>query len=657
MYFNVFVGVAAYLVLGCSKLLSNLYAKMAARETTVDPSANCKKCHNHYDDPRMLPCLHSFCKSCVGQLVIQTGSKKTVRCPTCYSTTPLPLKGVDAFPRNVRLSYEAAITKYEAQIKSKTPPSCDECRREPPLETVSFCCTRRSFLCKECHAQHILSRKAWLYHQIVVLEEARKKDVRKELKNFMVLDNIKCGVHEENELKFRCITCNTLVCLECTVAHHQGHKFEEVNTFLTRQKQSVFAKNVTERLMKNVDQLEESIKNGKSMHEKILTSKKSVNEAIGTAFDELVNTLLKRKEELLAKSSEISTAKETSLTLQLEELTSLKDQMVACTAVVAEVQESYNDTELLSVVTTLQTRVQELTQRFDNTSLELREDDVLLLALDVDPLRDGITELGSVAKTQPTRPRDYSSIVNPVMIIPTTTPDSIAIHHSGDIFVTNFQDHKIEVFDEKGNKKPAIGTQGNANGQFKHPTGVAITGDVIFVTESTGCRVQKLTTGGEYLSQFGSSGSLSGPQFSNPWGCSVSSNGILCVADQNNKRVLAFNSDGSLSHIVSCSKNPKSVAIDSNGNIFVGSDGVEVFDQAGNFIQKFGKGTLSKPDGIAVDQHGYCIVGEKRNVHIFDPQDKLIHTIRHKADVTGVALDHKEFVYVSEYNGNKIFKY
>ena len=56
--------------------------------------------------------------------------------------------------------------------------------------------------------------------------------------------------------------------------------------------------------------------------------------------------------------------------------------MVACTAVVAEVQESYNDTELLSVVTTLQTRVQELTQKFGETPLELRENGKISLAID-----------------------------------------------------------------------------------------------------------------------------------------------------------------------------------------------------------------------------------------------------------------------------------
>ena len=630
---------------------------MAARETTDDPSTNCKKCHNHYDDPRMLPCLHSFCKSCVGQLVIQIGSKKTVRCPTCYSTAPLPLKGVDVFPRNVRLNYEAAITKYEAQIKSKTPPSCDECRREPPLETVSFCCTCRSFLCKECHTQHTLSRKTWVYHKIIILKQP--SDTQSTLKQNIPQPSIACSSqHPEKNVEFFCTDCSVLVCVQCALIQHRGHEFEELNKL--SQKKRIKIKESVQTMPDSNTKLEETLANGMNTKKELKVSKEAVDDQIRKAFKEMREELNRKEKALLAKSSEISTAKETSLTLQLEELTSLKDQMVACTAVVAEVQESYNDTELLSVVTTLQTRVQELTQKFGETPLELRENGKISLAIDTTALRCNISKLGTVQKHQP---RDYKTLNEPVMAISSNTPCHIAVHNNGDIFVTDNSCHLVHVYDKVGAKKAIYGSHGTGNGQFTNPLGIAVVGDVIFVSEFRGKRVQKLTTGGQFLSMFGTSGSHDG-QFEGPQGCVVSSDGKVYIADEQKSYVQVFNPDGTFSHTIGEGqlKSPRAVAIDNTGNIHVASlhlKHIKIYTPTGELIRKYGSEQLNAPSGVAVDDNDYCLVGDwyGKSLCIFDPQGKLVHSIKFPGSVCGVTLDKDGFVYVVEYGSNKVHKY
>ena len=642
-------------VLGCSKLHSNLYTNMAARETTVDPSTKCKKCHNHYDDPRMLPCLHSFCKSCVGQLVIQNGSKKTVRCPTCYSTSPLPLKGVDVFPRNVRLSYEATITKYEAQIKSKTPPSCDECRREPPLETVSFCCTCCSFLCKKCHTQHTLSQKLTKSHIVFPLKETREQDVGELLKQRIPQPLITCSQHPEKNIELFCIDCSVPVCVQCALIQHRGHEFEELNK-LSQMKRVEIKKSV-QTMPDSITKLEETLAKGMSTKQELKVSKEAVDNQIRKAFKEMREELNRKEKALLAKSSEISTAKETSLTIQLEELTSLKDQMVACTAVVAIVQESYNDQELLSVVTTLQTRVQELTQRFDKTSLKLREDGKILLAIDITTLGCEISKLRTVQKP----PRDYKTLKKPVMSISSNAQSlrHVAVHDNGDIFATDHSSHCIHVYDKNGAKKAIYGSQGNGNGQFNGPMGIAVVGDVMFVCEFHGKRVQKLTTGGQFLSEFGTSGQLQGP-----CGCAVSSDGKVYIAEKNKHCVQVFNPDGKFSHTIGQGelKRPTAVAIDSNGNIHVASfslKSIKTYTPTGELIREYGSEQLDAPSGVAVDDNGYRLVGdwEGSSLCIFDPQGKLIHSIKFPGSVCGVTLDKDGFVYVAERGSNKVHKF
>ena len=624
---------------------------MAARETTDDSSTNCKKCHNHYDDPRMLPCLHSFCKSCVGQLVIQTGSKKTVRCPTCYSTSPLPLKGVDVFPRNVRLSYEATITKYEAQIKSKSPPSCDECRRDPPLETVSFCCTCRSFLCKECHTQHTLSRKTWVYHKIIILKQP--SDTQSTLKQNMPQPLFTCSQHPEKNIEFFCTDCSVLVCVQCALIQHRCHEFEELNKL--SQKKRVEIKKSVQTMPDSITKLEETLAKGISTKKELKVSKEAVDDQIRKAFKEMREELNRKEKALLAKSSEISTAKETSLTIQLEELTSLKDQMVACTAVVAVVQESYNDQELLSVVTTLQTRVQELTQRFDETPLKLREDGKILLAIDIITLGCEISKLGTVQKP----PRDYKTLKEPVMSISSNALRHVAVHDNGDIFATDFTSHCVHVYDKNGTNKATYGSQGEGNGQFNGPMGIAVVGDVMFVSEYNGKRVQKLTTGGQFLFEFGTSGQLQGPH-----GCAVSSDGKVYIAEQEKHCVQVFNPDGKFSHTIGQGelKKPRAVAIDSNGNIYATSldlKSIKIYTPTGELIREYGSEQLNGPSGLAVDDNGYCLVGDwcSKSLCIFDPQGKLVHSIKFPGYVCGVTLDKDGFVYVAESGSNKVHKF
>src|SRR5947209_9395470 len=87
------------------------------------------------------------------------------------------------------------------------------------------------------------------------------------------------------------------------------------------------------------------------------------------------------------------------------------------------------------------------------------------------------------------------------------------------------------------------GTAGSAAGQLSVPFGVAVdsSGDV-FVADTANNRVQTFDATGAYVSQFGSgviAGSGEG-QFSGPSGVAVDSSGDVYVADRGNDRVEKF---------------------------------------------------------------------------------------------------------------------
>ena len=630
---------------------------MASNVTQESPSTTCKKCSKPYTDPRILPCLHSFCKNCIKLLVIQSGSK--IRCATCKTTSPIPKKGVEAIPQNVRLGYEAEVAMYEMKIKKDTPSECGECSRVPQQPIVAFCCTCRRFLCKPCHEYHLVSRYLALNHQVLKLEEARKGE---ELKQHIPPPAVHCQEHTDTDVKFYCTSCKTLVCIQCTVIQHAGHKFEEIKNYAQKQKDNL--NHSAQSMPDAITKLNKAIVNGKAMAEKVGKRKVAVNDTIQSAFQELRKALDEREKALLAQCSEIATSKLTSLQLQMEEMASLRAEIISCCAAISEAQKSHTDAQLLSVVMVLQTRLQELIKKFTTMIPQLREDDTIATVVQTTTLVSEISAFGSVKKHQP---RDYKSLSKPIMTTSEVIePYYVAVHDSGDIFVTSRDTHSICVFDKYGRKKATIGSKGSGDGQFNSPVGIAIGGDVMYVSESRGNRIQKLTVTGEFLMKFGTRGSGNG-HLSNPSGICLSSNGNVYVTDISNGRVQVFNPDGTFSSIIKGQgegvlQDPHAVAFDLSENLHVADSSskcVKVFTADGKYVCQYGSGILQNPVGIAVDQDGYCTVGDYNGncLSIFGPQGNLVHSVPN-LPVWGVTLDKQGFVYVANCaNGPCVFKF
>jgi sugar lactone lactonase YvrE len=140
------------------------------------------------------------------------------------------------------------------------------------------------------------------------------------------------------------------------------------------------------------------------------------------------------------------------------------------------------------------------------------------------------------------------------------------------------------------------GNSTDGDGQFSNPQGVAIdSSGNVYVADTWNHRIQKFNSSGGFMSKWGSLGSSDG-QFSNPQGMAVDAQGNVYVADRNNNRIQKFNASGGFitkwgspgsgdGQFIS----PLGVAIDSSGNVYVA-------DSGNNCIQKFGDTTTETED-------------------------------------------------------------
>ncbi|XP_069004321.1 tripartite motif-containing protein 59 [Embiotoca jacksoni] len=118
---------------------------------SLEEDLTCSVCYSVFSDPRVLPCSHTFCKTCLDNLLQVSTShsiwrplRPPLKCPNCRGVVELPPAGVDSLPTNVSL--RAIIEKYQSDSEPR-PPSCPEHRRQP---LNMYCIQDRQLICGLC---------------------------------------------------------------------------------------------------------------------------------------------------------------------------------------------------------------------------------------------------------------------------------------------------------------------------------------------------------------------------------------------------------------------------------------------------------------------------------------------------------------------------
>ena len=207
-------------------------------------------------------------------------------------------------------------------------------------------------------------------------------------------------------------------------------------------------------------------------------------------------------------------------------------------------------------------------------------------------------------------------------------PKGLAIDSSGDVWVSDYGNNRIQEFTSEGKFIQAFGKEGSGNEQFKGPSGITISGGNLYVTEVGNNRVQELTTAGKYVSQFGKAGSGSNNEFDEPRGITVESRtGDLYVSDTGNNRVQEFTSAGKLITKLGSAgfgaedfSGPRGLAVNASGNVYV-------TDYGNNRVAEWARPTwlpasAKGPAGSAVTTFSYkAVTAEGKTV--IEPAEEL----------------------------------
>ena len=178
----------------------------------------CAICQEHYTEPKVLPCLHYYCKQCILRLALRVESNKPFSCPECREKNALPEGGVDELKTAFFVNRLKPIFSMLERTHSKVEVKCVACT-ESGGKAEAFCRQCARFVCSECIRLYQRMKQLNTY-EIVSLYDLKHGRTKPIVMN--EAPTRKCLVHGE-PLIIYCFDCDSLICHLCTVKDHRDH--------------------------------------------------------------------------------------------------------------------------------------------------------------------------------------------------------------------------------------------------------------------------------------------------------------------------------------------------------------------------------------------------------------------------------------------------
>ncbi|KAK1168076.1 tripartite motif-containing protein 3-like isoform X1 [Acipenser oxyrinchus oxyrinchus] len=650
---------------------------MAKRESSSSPVVRqidkqflvCSICLDHYHNPKVLPCLHTFCEKCLQNYI--PPQSLTLSCPVCRQTSILPEKGVAALQNNFFITNLMEVLQRD--------PECARPEACSVLESVSAAAAGKPLCCPN---------------------------------------------HEGKVMEFYCESCETAMCLECTEGEHREHVTVPLRDVLEQHKAAL--KNQLDAIRNRLPQLTAAIELVNEISKQLTERKNEAVSEISSTFEELERALHLRKSALISDLENICSTKQKVLQSQLASLLQGQENIQSSCSFTEQALSHGSATEVLLVRKQMSERVGSLARQ--DFPERPHENDHLDCVVETEGLRRSIQNLGVLITTSAVGHTSVATgeglrhtLVGHQTSVTITTKDKDGeLVKTGnailraEITAPDGSYTEAEVVDNKNGTYEVIYTL-KSDGEFSLSLllyNQPVRGspfrlrsvkasDVPQSPDDVKRRVKSPSGGGhvrqkavrrpssmystgkkkenpiedDMIYRVGARGREKG-EFTNLQGISALGNGRIVVADSNNQCIQVFSNDGQFKLRFGVRgrspgqlQRPTGVTVDMNGDIIVAdydNRWVSIFSSDGKFKNKIGAGRLMGPKGVAVDRNGHIIAVDNKAccVFIFQSNGKLVTKFgargtsdRQFAGPHFVAVNNKNEIVVTDFHNHSVKVY
>ena len=655
---------------------------MAAALKKLEEQLKCAICLDTYTDPKLLHCLHVYCRECLVRLVVRDQQGQlSLSCPSCRQATPIPANDPGVAGLQPAFQTNQLLEIWEDLKKAKDP-------------------------------------------------VAQLEKVDGDVKNLMPpkKSTLKCSEHDEEEMKLYCETCSQLICLQCTIRKHHSHEYDLVSEIFEKHKNEI------ESSLKPVEQHLTSVKGALTELDarcgEINDQRAAIEADIHSKVKRLYDILDARKTELIDNLHKITQRKLKDVAVQRDRMETTQTKLSSCLEFTMENLKTGSQEEILKVKTTITKRAQQLTSEFQPQMLNLKTEADIKFSdpLDISTKCKSYGQVIALESPDPSNSYATGKGLEVAEFGENTTADVYIINHKDEPCELELPSLQCMLASELTGKTIKGRIKGKKRGRYqisykpvikwKHQLHIKVEGNHIkgspfpvlvkmpveklgypmhiidglngpfgltvnqrgqvIVSEFIGNCVLVLSENGEKIKTFGTHGSGPG-QFDAPAGITVDRDGNILVVDYGNHRIQKFTSDGQFLQAVGVKgegplqfNRPVGIAFNTTNNkIYVAdqlNDRVQILNPDLTFYKRFGakgssKGQFSYPTDVSCDETGKVFIADRLNnrVQVFTAEGRFLKSFgkydQGRGELNGplsIATDSNGLVYVGEKGNYRI---
>ena len=357
---------------------------------------SCKSCSKSFSDPRLLPCLHVFCKDCLEPLYSQ--DEGTITCPTCNKTSSC--KPPAQLPRHLRIERDSTLSCIQ---QSPQETLCGSCIENNKAE--AYCEDCSSPICSDCISSHKRLRN-FVHHSIISLTQSQPVAAKR----------VSCILHPEKAVEYYCSTCSCLVCSKCLFTHkeHEWCPFENTELFKTEKDE---LQSVLPQVEEAISPIVKAARNIDDVVNCIRGNKDQAKREINKAFKQIADAVENRRLELIQEVDNSAIAKSTRLEMQKEGLDKISTGLQLALESGNTACKEYSSTEVLAVKGTIFKASNDLLQESRSIYLLSVSNGSLSVAIDNTQLIESISSFGSIVTASSYPPLCSLIDINPKLAI------------------------------------------------------------------------------------------------------------------------------------------------------------------------------------------------------------------------------------------------
>uniref|UniRef100_A0A8C5QMH0 Uncharacterized protein n=1 Tax=Leptobrachium leishanense TaxID=445787 RepID=A0A8C5QMH0_9ANUR len=238
----------------------------------------CSICLNIYTDPVTLPCGHSFCRTCIGDVLDTQEASGAYKCPECRAESQERPALVNA--RKLRNIAENIRSTHPEQEEAGIP--CTYCIQSP-VPAAKTCLHCEASLCENHLRVHSKSAEHVLTEPTTSLE------------------NRKCSVHKK-VLEYYCCEDAACICVSCSLAgEHRGHQVETLNEASEKKKEKL--RNILQKLTSQREEAEKRVQSLEELRRQVQGKAAGVTERVTALIRDIRKQLEALEKRVLSEIS------------------------------------------------------------------------------------------------------------------------------------------------------------------------------------------------------------------------------------------------------------------------------------------------------------------------------------------------------------------